>query len=657
MALQLLWSQASGLLEESRRTSGLLPLILLGGLTGLASLLVVVLICRRLGRLLLSVRMTVALLTAVALLCLASLPFEPEESGSPGGPASQANEERAGRFFAVVLGTSRGKRVGHKVMVLVRTAGITRISESWALYALLGMLGLGSLARLVWRRPVGAREFGFLAAHCGALLLLCAGAVGGVFGYRGPRMTLRSGSPPRTVLKKPAGEKAFSVRLSGIIVEDLEPEYRVYAWKPGQSAPDELPLNGGRPGGRVRWGDLDVEVVEFLPRATPEEFVENRPSLSDPAVKVRLTGAGHEDDLVLRSKRGRWWRNLQRGIEVRFERHPTDAAAEAACRRPRSGPDERLEVVDPARGGVDMLLLPFGRDKVGRQFTLPKLGLKLEVLRWFSGAQVSGPGGMVQVPPAWGVPSAVELRVVGGGRPAFWVISSHEPRPAFGTVPPQLSGMTMLYDPERWPPMSVRVVEGPEGKFRLAELLDGAMVKIRPLPIGQALDLEGGWNLRLIEFMRGARKAYRPARVPGGASGQPAVRLAVGRGTVREHFWTFPRMGGSWEVLGSRFAVRARPRGRKRQAVEVEIFERGESKGTEVVEVGRPMKRAGYTVHLAEVKLTGSSGGRPIGFASFTVSRRPGLWAVYLGMALMALGVPWLLWSRFRRVPDPLKES
>ena len=41
----------------------------------------------------------------------------------------------------------------------------------------------------------------------------------------------------------------------------------------------------------------------------------------------------------------------------------------------------------------------------------------------------------------------------------------------------------------------------------------------------------------------------------------------------------------------------------------------------------------------------------------FVVSRKPGMWVVYLGMALMALGVPWLLWSRFRHVPDAVEDA
>ncbi len=657
MAMQLLWSRASDLLEESQRSSGLLPVILLGGLTALASLLVVVLVCRRLGRLLLSVRMTVALLTAAALLCLASLPFEQEGAGGAAGPAGEFNDLRAGRLFGTVLGEDRGKRVGQKCMVLVRTAGLTDISGSWAFYALLGMLVLSSGAGLIWRRPVGVREFGFLGAHGGVLLLLVGGAVGSVFGYRGRHMQLRSGSPPRTVLGESEAGDAFSLRLAGLLVEDLDPEYGIYAWQPGQRFRERLPLDGSRPGSRAELDGTQVEVLEFLPEATPEEFIENRPGLANPVVRVRLSRAGLDRELVLASKRGRWWRDMPRGIELRFERYPTEAAALEGCRLDRAGPDEKFEVVDPTTGGADMAMLPFGRAKIGHEIVLSRLGLKLKVLRWFSGAQVGGPGGIVQVPPAWGVPAALELQPVDGKSPAFWVLSSNEPRPPRGRVPAQLAGMQTLYTPERWPPMSVRVVEGPPGSFRLAELLDGATAKIRPLTAGSALEMENGWKLRFIEFIAGARKSYRPARKEGDAPAQPAVKLAVGRGALRELFWVFPRMGGSHEVLGHRFAVRAHPRGRKRQAVEIEIFEGGESKGTKVLETGGSVSHAGYTVHLAGVRLTGRSGGRPVGFAGFVVSRRPGLWAVYLGLVLIALGTPWLLWSRFRRVPNPLEES
>jgi hypothetical protein len=244
-----------------------------------------------------------------------------------------------------------------------------------------------------------------------------------------------------------------------------------------------------------------------------------------------------------------------------------------------------------------------------------------------------------------------------GGQASFWVLGGEKPRLPVGEVPEQLKGKQFLYNPPRWQPVSVRVVEGPHGTFSLAELLDGKVIKIRPIAIGEALDLAGGLKLRLAEFIRGAQRSYRPREPRGNEPSEPAVHVSVGKGMVRKSFWFFPRRSGPHEVLDGVFVIRAARRGRRSEAAEVEIFEGGSSVGTAVIERGRPFSRKGYTVYLAAVEITGRTEGREVGLVSFTVSRRPGLWVVYAGMILLALGAPWLLWSRFRQLPDAVSEE
>ena len=133
--------------------------------------------------------------------------------------------------------------------------------------------------------------------------------------------------------------------------------------------------------------------------------------------------------------------------------------------------------------------------------------------------------------------------------------------------------------------------------------------------------------------------------------------LAVSRGAIGEDFWFFPERSAAEEAAGAVFAVRAIRRGRRREAVTVEVAEEGEDTREVVVERGRPLSRGGCSVYLTGVKATGQRNGKVVGLVSFTVDRTPGLWVVYLGMVLVALGAPWLLWSRFRRVPDPVNEE
>ena len=669
MAFQNLWHYVGPLLEESRATTGLLPLVVLGGVTVLVSLTIVALVLKRLGRLLRSVRMTVALLIAVALLSLASTPFETESSAGLRGPASERNDESTGELFEPLLGKQRGQRAGEKVMILVRTAGLTDLSRSWTLHTLLALLALCSAAGLIWRRPVGAREFGFLAAHAGVLLILGGSAVGAVFGTHQTDLTLSSGGQPRPIPGGPAEDAAFTMRIvkGGISLEEFPAEYRVLGRLPGWKVHETLALDALRPGSRTRWRGLDVEVLEFRPDAVPEAYVEDaardgRPR--NPAVRVELLAGSQSREMVLYMFSAGWRKARGVDLEISFERHASPAQADAACRRPRAGEMEKLVVLSAKGRRADETLLKFGRAKVGETIALRRLGLRLEVLRWFSGARVSSTQGIVQAPPVKGVPPAIEVRPIPDvvdpklqKPPSFWIMGGKRPTEPRGEVPAKLTRLKFLYDPQRWQPFSIRIVEGPRGEFQLAELLDGKMIKIRRIAVGQTLKLELGRSLRLVEFIKAARPAYRPGEPGSGAATEPAVRLAVSRGAIGEDFWFFPGRSAAQEAAGASFAVRALQRGRRRETVTIEVAEEGKGASKVVIERGRPLSRGGYSVHLTGVKTTGQRDGKVFGLVSFTVDRTPGLWVIYLGMVLVALGAPWLLWSRFRRVPDPVNEE
>jgi hypothetical protein len=546
------------------------------------------------------------------------------------------------------------------MMILIRTAGLTDVPGAWALYALLGALALASAAALLWRRPVGAREFGFLAAHIGVLLIMGGVAAGGLFGYAREDLQLGTRGPPQTVPEGPAGRAAFAVALRGIREEEFPPEFRALAWVTG-GEPQELPMDASAPGSRSRWCDLDVEVLEFLPRAVPEAHViDGGAGLENPAVRVEVTGPAGAREFVLGSFTGDWRAEPDLGLELRYDRLMTAGDADETCRRDRDGEPEKLQVVLAGKGVEDEAVMEFGRAKVGTLVHLPGLGLRLRVERWLSGARPGTGGVPVQAPPGRGAFPAIEFRPVGeapeepGARApgSFWVLGGEDPTRPVGEVPTQLAGMAFVYNPPVWQALGVRVVEGPLGSFRLVELVDGRMAKIRPIAIGQSLDVELGRGLRLKEFLRGARTEYRPGAPGPGKAEEPAVRLAASRGAVRQDFWLFPLRSEPLEVLGGNFAVRARGGGLRVAGAVLEIFEGRESKGLFTVERGRALVHRGYALRLAGPARLERSGGQAQGLVSFTVSRRPGTWVALAGMLLLAAGAPWLLWSRFRFVPD-----
>jgi len=658
VVLQNLYEHAWSLLEEARFSGGVLPLVLLSGVAAAVAVVVAVIVLRRLRRLLLSVRMTVALLVAVALFCAAASAFEPEGLAGPASAAGARNDERALR----ALGGGGGKKSARKslaegCMLLARAGGLTDLPRSWGLLALLALIGLSSAAGLVWSRPVGVREFGFLAAHGGVLLILGGAAVGCIFGYS---QELRGGVGGKP-LDVPAGagtEAAFSLNVRGIEVKELAPEYQVWA-QPAAGDPQRLSLDGTRPGESVRWRDWEVGIDKFRPDAVAERYVADAGGRSaNPAVRLELSGRGAGREVVLYAYSVTWDVLPGLGIELRYHRHPSAEAAAGRCRGEREGFPENLVVVNDKGKTLDQVQLPFGRAKVGSTVLLGRMGVRLRVLEWFSGSRPAPGGGRMPAAPAEGVPAAMKVLPVPGAEPppgqapppAFWIVAGPRAALPVGKAPLELKDLLFVYNPRRWQPRSARVVEGPEGSFQLAELEDGRVVATRPISLGETLELRGGLRLRLAEFIRGARVAYRPGEAGSGRT-RPACRLAVGRGAVRESFWFFPGVSRRYETMGARFWIRPVGRGWGRGAVTVDIGQ-GDSTVQAVLEPGRPLVRGGYRVYLTSVHPTGQIEGRQLGVVSFVVRRTPGRWAVFLGMALVALGAPWLLWSRFRQVPD-----
>jgi hypothetical protein len=662
-AFQNLWNLAGPLWEEDRRRGGILPIVVLGGVAALVAVAILLLIAWRLGRLVFSRRMTVSALGALALIFLLSLPFRHEGPEGAGSPAGLANLQAASDLFEPLLGESNAELAAEKVMVLARTAVLTDISGAWSVKALLGLLALVSLAGLIWRRPVGAREFGFMAAHAGLLLVLGGTAWGALFGFR--RVNLQLGLDG--VAYPVAGEKKdapFRLVAREIIQEEARPEYRVLARIPGEGRTERLMLDGSRPG-RTTWRGLEVEVLRFVPDAVAEEVVEDKGRRRDnPALRLELRTGGKSGKIVLYARSPESGDLIGRGLKLTYLRAPSaEEAARIAGMEPRGEP-ENLVVVSAARGVVDKVLLPFGRRKVGRTLTLAGIGLRLRVTRWFSGARVTNDGRVLQAPPLRRFPPAIEVVPLGPGgktggglgRDPFWIVGGESPSVPVGQVPAALTGMRFAYNPPRWPPVEIRLVEGPEGSFRAAEVVDGRVGSSRPLAVGRELDFGGGTSVRLLGFMRGAQRSLRPAENPGDGRRRAAVQLAVSRGAVRETFWCFPRLSGACTVLGARISVRAVRRDLDREAVRLEVRPGSGEPENVLLERGRPYSRDGYSVYLTDVLVTGRRGGRVLGLTRCAVVRRPGLWAVWLGMALLALGVPWLLWTRFRQVPDPTEE-
>ena len=655
--LQNLWRHGAPLLGEAGHRSGLLPLLFLMAAAGVVALIITVLIFRHLKPLLLSVRMTAALLVALALLCGLSAAFVPEEVADR-GRVMQVNDLRAREVFSNFLGKAAGRVVGDKVIILARTGGLTCVHRSWALVGFLAFLGLSSAAGLLWRRPMGAREFGFWAAHLGVILVLGGLAAGALLGSNAPGLEMGVGGAPVSASRLPVKDAPLSVAVREIVLKHLTPEYRVWAIEPGGER-RRLALSGIRPGGRTGWGELTVEVEEFRPDVIAERYLEDAPdALPNPVVNLEVEVDGEVSPVLLYSRMTNWYTLPLRGVEFRYDRLATADEADAACRRERGGAPEELIVLSSKFKELDRVTLDFGRAKVGRVFTLPTLGLRLKVIKYYAGAELKE-GKVFQVPAVRTVPPALRLAPAAltppegeQPKPSFWIFGSQTPTGPIGSVPIELKNLRFVYNPSRWQPLSVRVVEGPAGSFRLALMRDGKLFEDhppQPIAAGEKVKVAPTLSVRLLQHFRAARPAYRPGKT---GQARPACRLSVSKGAIKEDSWFFPGLAGRREILGAGLEVEEVSRGPASLTVEVEAFEKGESVKKARIAPGRPLEYAGYRVHLVGVKPTSIIDGKLMGKVTLAARRDPGMWAVYIGMALLALGAPWLLWSRFRSVPD-----
>jgi hypothetical protein len=664
MAVQVFWRFLSDSAAVRGELSSNWPLLAMAIVLMVLAGAVALLVASRLRRLLLSVRMMVSLLTVASVMLAAGTVFVSEAGQLPSGPVWAGNERRAAEVCSRLLGDDGGRRAGELVLQVFRLMGLTDLPGNWALHAVLLLAALGALGRLIWRRPMGAREFGFMAVHAGAVLMVGGMLAGRLFGtsHPGVELSMAEGAAPLAIPPGSAADDAvFAVALREIRTERAGRMLRLQAVSRGR-LPELLSLDATKPG-RVGWRSLDVEVLEYLAEAFPEEVtVDAGVEFDNPAVRLELADEhGAPEKVLLYAFGDRWWRDEARGVEMHYVRTQDEVEAGQAARRPGELPPEKLCLLGPSGEEIDRVELPAGRGKTGHVIALESLGLRLEVVRWLSGAQRGDDGKPVPAPPLAGLPAAIELRwrreAAGpDAAPAgtFWVMGGERPSEPMGEVPDRLRGLRFGYNPERWAPLSLAVVEGPAGEFQLGEFHDGYLARVRPLETGAYLDLPGGFRLKLVEFLAGAERRYRPGRGVPGARPVPAVRLAVARGAVRESCWLFLEGARHGRLLGHAFSLRDMGGSWPRETAVVEIFRNRASLGTHEVSIGSPLAVEGYRLHLSRVVKTGESAGRSLGLVYLSVRRRPGHWAVFIGMALAAAGAPLLLWSRFRSLPDPV---
>ncbi len=646
LVLQNLWENFRPLLDEAREGTGLVPMVALCGAALVAALVVAGLLLRRIKRLLTSLRMTGAALLTLALLLTAGGLVGPQGPLALTGPAAEAKSRPR-------KGESR-KAGGDKAAALVRVAHLEDPGSSWAVLALAGFLALGSAAGILWRRPVGGREFGFLAAHLGLLILLGGLVAGHILGQT-VYARLIPGATPTAVPLRPDREPDFRLRLVRTETERRPPAVRILATrKDAEAPPRALPLDV-RSRASIVWQDLGVSVVDFRESAVPEIYVEKTPGRGAvPAVKIALSGPQGSQEVVLPVGGTLNGSSAPMGLALAYEKYTEAQDAASACRREEELQPYRLTVLQPDGQPRDSVDIPAGRRCTGSQILLADVGVLLQVVRSFR-AKPGSDAPLAPGEPAEDAELVLELAPTGpGAAPAavFQVRSGGKAAEPSGKVPPELSGMKLALDTVPAQP-GARLVEGPAGTFALVEIDDGAPVQSLPMSVGEEAKLARGIRFKLVESIPAALAAYRPAAGPSPRASQPAVQLEV-RSTSgsSSKFWIFPGLSGPRDVGGVLFSAELLPRAPERKAAVLEVIGENGPLGEHQLVMGRPLQLQGWRLNLSELRGADRPEGSQATAALVVIRRDPGLWPAYVGMILLAIGAPWLLWTRLRRVPE-----
>jgi hypothetical protein len=662
VTLQNLWQFARRVLADNTGLGSPLPVVVLGGLALIVAVVICLLLISRLVRLLFTVRMNVTLLVALALFVLSSSAFENEGLEGAAGRAGSTNDANvASVFSATVFSPDMAKKSSHKVMGLVRTLTLTNLSGSWVFCGLAALLVISSLLKLIWRRPLGAREFGFIAAHGGVVLIGFSLLLDALLGS-GPAVVRLSMNKRYQMMPPGSGhDGSYAIRLKALKEVQVKQRLKLLVAADAQGGWQQLAIDPTK-SGSIDWRGRQIEILEYRDSAIPELVMTNDPALNNPALKIEFKAGKKDYSSILYVHNSSPQQYPDEGVEFTYIREHTVDDAARSCRLPYSGDLEGLLVLAVGSKKPEIVNLSFGHEKVGKLIFIKSLGLQCKVLRWYAGAWIKKDGSVVKAAPVRGTVPAIEMELTGDGKtpegsdPAkpFWIAGSHSPVPALGSLPPEMLGVKFHYVQSFWQPLAVRIVEGPRGVFQAAELMDGKVIKVRSVDIGKWVSLEGGVEFRITDSVDGAQMIYIPAAAGSKSLSQGAVRLKVSNIAEQksEKVWFFPGLSRPFNLCGIKVCLR--PNRSKSNRAASAVLEVRDSAGVREVVVGSgaALRQAGYSLFLHDARFTGNVDGGRVGYAVFSLYKRPGLWFFWAGLLLISLGVPWLLWSRFRHLPD-----
>jgi hypothetical protein len=568
----------------------------------------------KIGALFRSVKLTVVLLSLVALTCMV------------GTIVSQSP-------FAPIHPGERVSVIGKTVQWYFRWHDIYR---SPLLVTLIGLLAANVLvcSAKVFRRPT-SRNLGFILTHASIVVILVGVAIGQI-AREGGMMMLHEGDSG-TAVERDDGttfDMGFSVALDEFVIEYYDsPTERLVVLRAEKE--QVLPVVVGREY-RLRDGSSLLRITDRVPHAAmTASIVEDKRRDINPAIRISMEGHERNASGWLFAKEDTDTPFFDNAVSIRYLSCGTEQEYHRALLDAATPGQERLMVRVP---GVDTVeTFPV---EIGTSFPVRDTDYVLEILRYlpdFSLDPVTGEPINASDEPR---NPAIEVKLSDGERSLKrWAFALF---PEFSRAH---SGQT-----ERAVELAyvvpakemVRIVDIDGRSTMLVRPVAGAPAEVETVQIGEEVQLgDTGWTFTLAERVARPRfvREVAPSRDP---RDKPAVQVSIKEShtDVEKVKWLMTNMP---EEIGTTRLLYSRQLTPKQYTSKVTFLEDGLEMKRGEVRVNAPLKYGGFAFYQ-------SSYGKDVAeFTVLQVKRDPGVPVVYLGFLLLCSGLLYRLYARPRR--------
>lgn len=486
------------------------------------------------------------------------------------------------------------------------------IFHAFGFSALLG-LGAGGLALTMARkRRLTARYLGCLGAHGGLLLILLGAAVGTTWGVKG-RLNLHKGeSSDRFFIPQNDGRVTehllgFTIRLDDFKLERYEPEYRLMVFE--VSGEKEKRLLSVDPAAKdtSALGAHGVELLDYWPDHVREAIIEPVAGADRPGEGTLSALAFKDADWVFDEDAGRGGRLVFFWDKERAEKFVESLSGPASPHIIVAG-DQQIAV------------------EVGGSYPIPGSDRKIEVLQAFCDFVLDSATRQPQNRSDQPNNPALEIVVkdAEGNQVARTFLFAKFPDFSHGARDALKVKLRYLFSSDVKQPQAVAVGESAE-LWMLEKGAVGSKVKIVPgetIRVGEASltvsALYPAVKRTYKDFSRSQRADNPVVRVkankaePSFLKPRQPLRLGEGKALVLAH--------KEGETVRDYLSV-------------LSVLEAGRVVKTKTIEVNYPLEHSGYVFYQADYRPDDPT------FSGFQVVNDPGLWIVYLGLLLNALGI------------------